>query len=123
MGSSVFSQMDGQIFVLKASYISIFLFMSAIFLSCRFFRIIKRPSIHRFQLIYLNDSIAPMGLICLTNLKVIKLWKSVSDAVYLGCFLNWAVNESSFCPLFRINWTTEKLPSIIFLNVCCVLSI
>ena len=31
-----------------------------------------------------------------------------------------AADESDFCTFLRIIWTSEKLPSILFLSVCCV---
>ena len=70
---------------------------------------------HRFQLVFLNVSIAPIWLILFTTLNIIRLRRSIRDAVDLNCCLEWAVNESDFirfledvrdrrndCPLFYL---------------------
>ena len=107
----------------KVSYISKLLFISATHLSRRFLRIFKFSSIHRLKLGFLNYFIAPIGLIWFTISNSINLRKSVSDVLYWKCCLEWAANESDFCPFLRRHWTSEKQPSIIFLNECCVLPI
>ena len=47
------------------------------------FRIVKRTSIHKMQLSFVNDFIDTIGLSCLTNLNAIKLHRPLCYVIYL----------------------------------------
>ena len=67
-------------------------------------RILKRSSIHRLQLGFVIVFIAPIGFSCFNTLNDIHFRISVRDVVVLKCCLEWASNESDFCPfLSRAN--------------------
>ena len=111
------------VFLRQAQYISKLLFRILTFLSHRCFRIIKLPSLKILQLVFVNYFISPIGTIWFTTLNFMHLRKYVRSVVDLKCCLKWAANESDFCPFLIRRWTSEKWPSILFLNVCCVLPI
>ena len=67
-------------------------------LSRSFLRIVRRSSIHRLQLGFVNVFIAPIGFSCFTNLNVMYLRKSVRGVLVLKCCSKWAANKSDFCP-------------------------
>ena len=75
--------------------------MSVMRLSRSFLKIINHPSIHRLQLGFVNDFIAPIELICVTNLNVINLRRFMRDILDLKWCSKWAANESYFCPFLR----------------------
>ena len=93
-----------QVLCWQAPYISEFLFIIVTRLSRSFLRIVRRSSIHRLQLGFLNVFIAPIGFICFTTLNVMYLRKSLRDLVLLKCCSKWAANECNFCPFLRLQY-------------------
>ena len=77
-------------------------------LSLRFFSIVKRSSIHKLHLGFVNFYIAPIGLIYLTTLSDMHLRRSVHDVVYLKCCSKWAANESDFFQFLKRRNRLEK---------------
>ena len=76
-----------QVLCRQAPYISEFLFMIVTRLSRIFLSIVRRSSIHRLQLGFVNAFIVPIGFGCFTTLNVMYLRKSVRDVVVLKCCL------------------------------------
>ena len=107
----------------QALYISKLMIMGVTRSSCTFLRVVKKLSIHRLQLGFVNSFIAEIRLIFFTNLNVKKFCKFLCDIVSLKRCSKWASNEPDFCPLLRRCWTSEKWPSNISLNIWCVLHI
>ena len=105
-------------------YISELLFITVTRLSHSFFGIVKRSSIHRFQLVFVIFFIAPIGLICFTTLNAIHFVRSVRDVVYLNCCSRWAENESFFLICEKtleivemtVHYFIECLMSVTYIN-------
>ena len=70
-------------------------------LSRSFVWIVKLPSVHRLQLGFVNDFIAPIGFSCFTNLNVMHLRGSVRDVIALKSCSKWAENESDSYPFLE----------------------
>ena len=77
-------------------------------LSRSFLKIIRRSSIHRLQLGFVNVFIAPIEFNCFTTLNVMYLRKSVCGVVVLKCCSKWAANESNICPFLSRRRRSDK---------------
>ena len=97
----------------QAPWISGFLSITLTCLPRSFLRIVKRSCIRRLQSGFVNVCIVPIGFICFTTLNGIYVRRSVRD-IELKCCLEWAENESYFCPFLSRCRRSEKWPSILF---------
>ena len=64
-------------------------------------RIVKRYSLHRLELGFINIFITKNGLSCFTTLNVMHLHRSMRDAVDLKCSVKWATDESEVCTFLK----------------------
>ena len=103
----------------EAPYISEFLFITMTRLSHLYFRVVKRSSIHKLQLGFVNVYIAPIGFSCFTTLNIMYFCRSVCDVVELSCCSTWAANESGFCLFLEV--LVNKIEDCPFFK--CLLSV
>ena len=105
----------------QAPYIFELFFMTVMRLSHGFLRIVKRSSVNRLQLGFVNVFIVNTMFRCLTDLNIIYLRRSVHDIVVIKWCSKWWANEYYFYPFLIIRSRSEKWPTIFLECLICVI--